>query len=114
MQVSPTFNALLLVEKGAARLLAGTTFSLILSTGWLLAALDHVTPVPPAAAAIREKTPGGAPLAAFELSEPSLLFYTERVPVARSWSSWAGICRKSNHLRRACARIRKNRFGNSG
>lgn len=82
------------VGKGAARLLAGTTFSLLLSTGWLLAALDHVKPVPPVAAAIREKTPGDAPLATFEINEPSLLFYTERAPVAplpseRAVAAWA-------------------------
>ena len=61
---------------------------------WLLPALDRLKPVPPIAAAIREKTPGDAPLATFAFNEPSLLFYVGRIPVApltseRAVVAWA-------------------------
>ena len=57
-------------------------------------ALDRVKPVPPLAAAIRERTPAGAPLATYEFDEPSLVFYTGRAPVApltseRAVVAWA-------------------------
>jgi hypothetical protein len=48
----------------------------------VLPVLDRVKPVPPLAAAIRARTPEDAPLATFDFSEPSLLFYVGRIPVA--------------------------------
>lgn len=62
-----------------------------LSTGWLLAALEHVKLVPPVAAALREKSPGDAPLATSEYNAPSLPFYPERAPAAPLSSERAAL-----------------------
>lgn len=82
------------VVRGAGLLLGGTLLAQLLAAGWVLPALDRVKPVPPIAAAIREQTPAGAPLATFEFDEPSLVFYVGRVPVAplpseRAVAAWA-------------------------
>jgi len=70
------------VTRGAAVLLGGTVLSLVLAAGAALPALDRIKPVPPLAAAIRARTPEYVPLATFEFDEPSLIFYTRRIPVA--------------------------------
>lgn len=80
--------------EGAAFLLRGTLVLQIAIAGLLLPALDRVKPVPPLAAAIRERTPADAPLATYEFDEPSLVFYTGRAPVAplpseRAVVAWA-------------------------
>ncbi|HEV8581953.1 MAG TPA: glycosyltransferase family 39 protein [Thermoanaerobaculia bacterium] len=82
------------IRRGAGVLLAGTLLAQFLATAWMLPVLDRLKPVPPLAAAIREKTPASAPLATFEFDEPSLVFYVERNPVAplpsaRAVAAWA-------------------------
>ncbi|MFL6193955.1 MAG: hypothetical protein ACJ75H_07265 [Thermoanaerobaculia bacterium] len=100
MQFSLTFEA----APAGRPWSSGATFSLVLSTGWFLAALEHVKPVPPVAAALREKSPGDAPPETSEYNEPSLLFSTERARVAPLSSERAALALE----------FEKIGFGNSG
>ena len=70
------------LSQGARLLCGGTALALAIAGAWALPAFDRVKPVPPVAAAIRERTPPDTPLATFDFDEPSLVFYARRAPVA--------------------------------
>ncbi len=70
------------LAQGARLLCAGTALALAIAGVWGLPAFDRLKPVPPVAAAIRDRTPPDTPLATFDFDEPSLVFYARRTPVA--------------------------------